>query len=98
MRAVSTIAIGLLVLGSAGGAQVRTTASPAATAHAAAETAKHAQHDKVEHCKAMSESMGTAQMHSHDEAKGTVAQSAMNKQHADCQKMMKDQKKQAPAG
>lgn len=92
MKSVSIVAASLLLVGSAAGAQVRTNASPAAKEHVAAETAGHAQHDKLEHCKAMEKSMGTKQQHSHAEMKGTIPQTPMNHEHAECQKMMKKHK------
>ena len=87
IRFLSITALSLLVIGSAASAQVRTNTNPAAQAHVAAETAKHARHDKAEHCEAMEQSMGTNQQHSHAEEKGTIAQTPMNRQHADCRQM-----------
>ncbi|KKC23860.1 hypothetical protein [Sphingomonas sp. SRS2] len=94
MKSVSIVAVSLLLVGSAAGAQVRTNSSPAAAAHVSSEASRHAQHDKLEHCKAMAKTMGTKQHHSHAEMKGTVAQTPMNRQHAECEKMMKKHKMQ----
>lgn len=91
MKSLTIVSASLFVVASAAGAQVRTNTSPAAASHVAAESSKHAQHDKMEHCKAMEKSMGTKQQHSHAEMKGTVAQTPMNRQHADCRKMLKKQ-------
>jgi hypothetical protein len=90
---LSIVAMSLLSIGSIANAQVRTNTNPVAQAHVAAETAKHAKHDKSEHCDAMEKSMGTNQLHSHAEEKGTIAQTPMNRQHADCRKMMRKNKK-----
>ena len=94
MKSIMIVTAGLLIAGSAG-AQPRTTAGPAATDHAKSTAAKHAEHDQREHCEAMQKTMGTKQQHSHAEMKGTVAQAPMNRQHMDCQKMMKKDMKEA---